>query len=46
VKVKGEVRDMKMIIGSDKVPMILYMINDDYPRLYRVKHHTTNDKSQ
>ena len=44
VRVKGEVRDMKLIMGSDNVPMILYLVNDDYPKLYRVSKQAPNSK--
>jgi len=38
LRVRGEVRDMKEIKDSGGSDYVLYLINDDYPRMYRVNH--------
>ena len=38
LRVRGEVRDMKEIRDSGGSDYVLYLINDDYPRMYRVNH--------
>jgi hypothetical protein len=42
--VKGEVRDIKVINKADGSKWIVYLVNDDYPKAYRLKAQITNHK--
>jgi hypothetical protein len=44
VLVKGEVRDIKVINKADGSKWIVYLVNDDYPKAYRLKSQITNHK--
>jgi hypothetical protein len=44
VLVKGEVRDIKVINKADGSKWIVYLVNDDYPKAYRLKAQITNHK--
>jgi enediyne biosynthesis protein E4 len=46
VKVRGEVRDVKTIRGGKGEVMVMYLVNDDYPKVYRIRNQELRSKIQ
>src|SRR5215831_7321650 len=46
ILVKGEVRDIKEITRADGSKMILYLVNDDYPKAFGLNHKSQITRSK